>query len=443
MSKTVVPFEREAHAGLEASDWRLADFAEQGLATDAIVDWVQCAPPQSRRRRIDFIESYPVLLPMLVFQPENDFAHELLERIDGNESFAEAVAALIGNVAPDTVRFLEGKKLSLLSKQWIGDEHGLLLALDCLPEATRPQSDTDWEVFRFFQRSIRPLSWDTSGHFFRELCAPGYAVSRERWLDFTQGNLDRLADVDAYIGFLSEWARAFVRHGRRTKSNVVPFSRKKQNSSDTDSAVLNSMTRRTGYEIYDQARRWRRLYQDTLITEQLASNDPELLQWPGLWSEPFIANGIRVESSKGLLDALDHGQALYAEDPGCIESCTAGYTYLASLSDAEGRHRSTVQLWLSLSKRGTIEAFVSTHLSPDGSAASLREEEALEQAVRSLDLGEPQAGLNSLVSLQMARRERILQKMARLSAFEFKDMHNIMGTVLDPDQLSVLTATLG
>ena len=88
---------------LDVSDTRLDDFACLNLDVEAIVVWANCPNQNARRNRIRFVGAFPVLVPMLVWKPDDPFSSAIIGWIDDGEPLAENIACLMGDVPPDVV----------------------------------------------------------------------------------------------------------------------------------------------------------------------------------------------------------------------------------------------------------------------------------------------------------------------------------------------------
>ncbi|OIP13205.1 MAG: hypothetical protein AUK53_06695 [Betaproteobacteria bacterium CG2_30_59_46] len=116
---------------LEANDPRLEDFAAIDLDVAAIAGWANNPDPAIRRNRIQFMDTLPLLTPMLAFQPDDPFSEDVIGWIDRGGPLIDNISGLFGDVRKSTVRFLVGKPFALISKHWIGNE------LDAATGATR------------------------------------------------------------------------------------------------------------------------------------------------------------------------------------------------------------------------------------------------------------------------------------------------------------------
>ena len=159
---------------LKADDERLADFYALDLDVETIIEWANCQNSASRQNRIRFVETFPVLVPMLVWNSDDTFSSVIIKWIDNGEPLVENIAGLMGDIDPEVVQFLIEKPLSLISARWVDEELDLVFALSCVPLEKRPQCEADWEMFGDYWQAIHPVPWDASGHFFRELCYLGY-----------------------------------------------------------------------------------------------------------------------------------------------------------------------------------------------------------------------------------------------------------------------------
>ena len=403
---------------LDASDTRLDDFACVNLNVEAIVEWANCSNKNTRRNRIRFVETFPLLVPMLVWNPDDPFSSAIIGWIDEGEPLAENIACLMGDVPQDTIEFLVGKPLSLLSEKWIDNELELVFALSCVPLDKRPQSMSDWTTFTDYSQAIRPVPWDACGHFFRELCCFGYEPEHMEMLGLSCDEIDKLGLVNDYIGFMTDWAKSVIDRGHATTTNVVPFSRdaleRKRNHGSMENVWINQYFSKLSASImFRQAVAWESAFRDAVATAQSDSNDPELVQWPALFRQPFVANQVQVTSITTIEEAVKAGATIEPFDGSYLESCTLGDGYLVALKDQQGSHISSAMINL-LTDSGYVFPYIGVHHRPNGDYAHLLEDDVLEAALVWLRHPEQQNWLKALVGFHAARREAIREKLDAL-----------------------------
>jgi hypothetical protein len=93
--------------GLKKSDRRLKVFAELDLDVKAIIRWANHDDPIIRRNRTQFLDIFPLLVPMLVFHEEDPLSELIIGWIDRGEALIDNIASLF-NVKRSTMKYLAG-----------------------------------------------------------------------------------------------------------------------------------------------------------------------------------------------------------------------------------------------------------------------------------------------------------------------------------------------
>lgn len=434
MSGTLSNINEGQSLRLNAGDRRLEDFVSNNLNIEAIVEWANCRNKEAKRNRIRFIETFPVFVPMLVWNSDDPFASELTEWIDDGEPLVENIAGLMGDVPPDTIQFLVDKPLSLVSRKWIDNELELVFALSCVPQDNRPQSKADWAVFADYCHAVHPVPWDASGHFFRELCCLGYGPEQTEKLGLSPHELHELHWVNGYIAFVTNWAKAVIDSGPIPTSNVVPFSRNavrdnRDEPGPVDGWVKKYFSGLSASVIFSQVLAWRSAFRDAIAIAQGESNDPELVQWPALFRQPFVVDQIRVSSITTIEEAMHVGGALKPFDDNYIESCTLGDGYLVALNDLHGNHISSAMISL-LSNGDQVFPYIGAHHRTNGNYAHQLDVDVLEKALEWLRLPDQQPWLQALVKNQAARREAMREKLDALDVLNLEAASNVLRKVI-------------
>lgn len=437
MNSSVYSIEKERDLRLGTDDPRLADFASINLNVAAIADWVNSPGLAVRRRRIQFMGTLPVLVPMLVFYPDDIFTEEIIGWVDGGEPIIENIAGLMGDVRTDTVQYLIEKPISQVSGRWIGDELELLFALDCLSPDQRPQSEMDWAVFSSLQEIIRPVPWDASGHVFRDLCSKSYENAYAECLDLTNDDLTRLGLINDYISFFDEWVASAIELARKSQGKVISLAaragrRGKDSLTHADIWTTQFLSNYSAVALYRQALSWRDAYQDAVTIAQMESNDPELVQWPALLRKPFIAGDIRVVSLTSLEELMTEGAALRSHVRNHVKSCMLGDSHFVSLRDGhDHQHISTAAFHLMEPENGLISLFSSAHHRPSGEYAYPAEDEALDAVQHFLKHPDQQPWLQALVEFHATRQDRIQEKLSSLEKMDYEASCSVISRVLD------------
>lgn len=433
-STPMTPIDAARSLRLNPDDKRLADFHALDLNVEAIVEWANCRNKETKLNRIRFVETFPVFVPMLVWNSDDPFASEITEWIDDGEPLVENIAGLMGDVPPDTIQFLVDKPLSLISGKWIDDELELVFALSCVPQDNRPQSKADWTVFAEYCNAVHPVPWDASGHFFRELCCLGYGPEHAEKLGLSRLELHKLHWVNGYIAFLTSWAKAVIDSDSIPTSNVVPFSRNsvrynRDESGPVDAWVKTYFSGLSASVIFNQVLAWRSAFRDAVAISQGESNDPELVQWPPLFRQPFVVNQVRVTSITTIEEAMQDGAALAPFDDDYIEPCVLGDDYLVALKDLHGNHISSAMISL-LSNGGQVFPNIGAHHRPNGDYAHQQDVDALDKALDWLRLPEQQPWLQALVTFHAARREKIRDKLDALDVLNLEAASKVLRNVV-------------
>lgn len=434
MSDTLSNINEGQSLRLNAGDRRLEDFVLNNLNVEAIVEWANCRNKEAKRNRIRFIETFPVFVPMLVWSSDDPFSSEIIEWIDDGEPLVENIASLMGDVPPDTIQFLLDKPLSLVSGKWIDDELELVFALSCVPQDNRPQSKADWAVFTDYCHAVHPVPWDASGHFFRELCCLGYGPEHTEKLGLSLHELHELHWVNGYIAFLITWARAVMDSDPIPTTNVVPFSRNAVRYNRDDPGPADAWVRKyfsglSASVIFNQVLTWRSAFRNAVAIAQGESNDPDLVQWPALFRQPFVANQVRVTSITTIEEGIQEGATLKPFDDDYIESCTLGDGYLVVLKDLHGRHSSSAMISL-LRNDGHVFPFIGPHHRPNGDYAHQQDVDVIEGALDWLRLPNQQPWLQALVKFHAARREAMREKLDALDALNLEAASHVSRKVI-------------
>jgi len=433
-STPMTPIDAARSLRLNADDKRLADFHALDLDVEAIVEWANCQNKEVKRNRIRFIETFPVFVPMLVWNSDDPFASEITEWIDDGEPLVENIAGLMGDVPPETIQFLVDKPLSLVSRKWIDDELELVFALSCVPQDNRPQSKADWTVFAEYCHAVHPVPWDASGHFFRELCCLGYGPEHAEKIGLSHHELHKLHWANGYIDFLTSWAKAVIDSGPILTTNVVPFSRNsvrynRDEPGPVDAWVKKYFSGLSASVIFSQVLAWQSALRHAIAIAQDESNDPELVQWPALFRQPVVVNQVRVISIATIEEAMQDGAALAPFEDDYIESCTLGDHYLVALKDPHGNHISSAMISL-LSNGGQVFPYIGAHHRPNGDYAHQQDVDVLEKALDWLRLPEQQPWLQALVSFHTARRETIRDKLDALDVLNLEAASQVLRNVV-------------
>ena len=425
---------------LDISDSCLSSFSSAEIDIASIVDWANCPNEDARLRRIHFVETFPAFVPMLVFRPDDPFSEEIQGWIDRGEPLIENIALLMGDVNKETVEFLVGKPLSLISANWIEAELEMLFALDCLSPGRRPQTKKEWNLFNELESSLSPLSWDTSGYVFEKIFSSGYKSIRKKLLEVTDGDLNKLRWINNHIAFFRKWAESVADRSWQTNKAVtcaMRFNRKRHGLKSVIKDCVSDLF--SGYpvvELFLQSALWRAKFQEAVANAQAQTNDPELVQWPALLRHPFVANSVRVTSVGTIEELLNYGRVLKPFLDNFVELCSLGNYHCVVLHDQRGSHIGTAAIDLSGPEGGMVFPYVRAHHRLNGEYAYLPESDVLDALDAWLRHPDQQHWLLEFVQYVAARREGVEQKLLALEELDFGAACDLMkGTLENYEQI--------
>ena len=197
---------------------RIADFVAHDLDGHAIAAWANSPDERVRYRRMQFLDTFPVLVPMLAFREDDPFSDEIIGWIDSGEPLIDNIASLF-DVKKSTFQYLAGKPLSWISSRWIGDETALAFAIDVPPPDKLPHSEAEWKIFTDFAEALMPVHWDASGYVFRELCVHGYESSYDEMLELAGNDSRKLHLISGYLNFIERWLAGLIQSTRGTEQS--------------------------------------------------------------------------------------------------------------------------------------------------------------------------------------------------------------------------------
>ncbi len=410
-----------------------ADFAAQDLDTDAIATWANRSDVRVRYRRMQFLDKFPVLVPMLVFREDDPFSEEIIGWIDNGEPLIDNIASLFG-VKKSTFQYLAGKPLSWIASRWIGDEMSLAYAVDVPPPDKLPQSAAEWEIFSEFAKALLPIPGDAICHVFRDLCVHGYLSSCDEMLEVADNYSFYL--IGSYLAFLEHWLAGLIQsdhHPKQSSDTNVDVSedvREKAMAAARKYSV-RLVARYSPVSIFRQTLNWQRKLREVVAQAQQGSNDPELKQWPGLLSEPFVFGSFQITPLTTIEEVLSEGRVLELDDAPYSEDCTLGYHYLVSLRDEKRKYVGTAEFFLLDGWNGWVSPQVLAHRRASGEYAYQEEVDAIDALQRWLNSQEHQARLRSLVEDHKERRGRIREKLDGLEKLDFVQTCHVMRQILD------------
>lgn len=429
----VPPFDSLREYGGVVTKQLFADFASQDLDTDAIASWANSSEDRVRYRRMQFLDTFPILVPMLVFSEHHPFSDEIIGWIDSGEPLIDNIASLFG-VKTSTFQYLAGKPLSWISSQWIGDEMALAYAVDVPPPDKLPQSAAEWKIFSEFAKALMPIPDDAICHVFQSLCVHGYQSSYDGMLELADNYSFYL--IGSYLAFLEHWFAGLIQSDhppKQSSATNVDVSEDVRKKAMAAARKYSSrfVARYSPANIFRQTLDWQRKLREAVSQAQLRSNVTELNQWPGLLSEPFVFGSFQISPLTTIREVLSEGRGLELVNVRYSEDCTLGYHYLVSLRDEKRNYVGTAEFFLLEGWNGWISPQVLAHRRASGEYAYQEEVDAIDALQRWLNSQEHQARLRSLVEAHKERRGRIQEKLNGLEELDFGQTCDVMRQILD------------
>lgn len=418
----------------------LSDFEATDLDIDAILDWAYVDDAAKRQRRIDLANRLPILVPMLVFDPENPWSQDVTEQLDRGVSLLECLTRNFPTKSPESAGALFGQPLALLG-DWSGDVLGLMLAIECLEVDELPETDAEWKLFSDFSKSLHPYSSTLSGHVFRNLCCPSYLSSYAALRDAIDGDLSRLSLINDFSRYLGRWYAGLMqcpasdRYCLTGKDNfLLGLSKDFQNAGD---ALAEARLKQfSAIDLLFQALRWDAAVRQASIVAHASSDDPQLAQWPPLFEAPVVIGGYQVVSLTSASDVASEYTKLHLDIESVLSQCALGNSHVATVKGMDGGSRTVASIWIKGPEAGRYLAYDSEHRGENGRYAYQTEVDALSSSLELLWKPQFQENLVHLVDFHEARRSTVEQKLIALP-YGYDVMESVLASVVPSSLLSI------
>ena len=367
----------------------------------AVLDWLN--DPDCllvRRNREQIIETFPFLLPALALRRlEPDFV-AITAVIDNGLPLIDAVASLVG-VKMKAVRFLRGKKLSLVGKVWGQNPFSLFRAIDAIPDHRRPMNSREWRLFsEFWQCSLDAtlsfrdeksdlgaLGW----HLFVGFCTSGYSNSDKKLRQYLYRE-SFCSDFPEFVRHIGRWCEKKARE--QNFSDALVGVAKKQ-------IALGLLMRFPAIELLDLSEQWQ---QNIICNRPHAS---KIVHWPALLPEPVFCNGLTVISLTNSFQLFKESESLNHCVPRYISACLLGHSHILAIRDESGESLSTVEITLIEDQMGDLVPIVMQHCGVSNSVPDVSSTQALSVAIhRLLETGN-QIWFREMAAIRSTRAQEI------------------------------------
>jgi hypothetical protein len=355
---------------------RPESLSEEGVA--AVLDWLhQAGSLLVRRNREQIIETFPLLLPALALRRIEPEFIAITAVIDNGLSLIDAVASLAG-VKKKSIRFLRGKKLSLVGKVWGENPFALFRAIDAIPDHRRPMNSREWRLFSAFwqcsHNATLSTRYDTSDlgelgwHLFVEFCTGGYSNTEKT--------------LRQYLYRESFWRdfSAFVRH-------VGQWCEKRARELDFNNTVAGVAKRQIAFELLTHFPAKKLLELTEQWQQNIICNRPHvsrIVHWPALLPEPVFCDGLTVISLTDSFQLFKESESLNHCVPRYISACLLGHSHILAIRDESGESLSTVEITLVEDHAGDLIPIIVQHRGPSNSEPDIACVRALTTAIHRL-----------------------------------------------------------
>mgnify|MGYP000847546786 CR=1 FL=1 len=364
----------------------LSDFEAEDLDIDAILRWTYVEDPKKRQQRIELANKLPILVPMLVFDPDNIWSQDIAAQLDRGASLQECLTEVFPIENPKSAQALIGKPLALLG-EWSGDVLGLMLAIACVEVEALPATDAEWKIFSAFAQALHPCNSMLSGIVFRSLCSPSLTSSYEAILETVNGDPNRLSLINDYSSYLGRWyAVLFQSNGaRKTSANDKANSRLAVSDDDQEKGEALAKSRLKNFsviQLLSQATRWESAVRQAATDAYAHATDPELKHWPALFEEPVVGGGFRVLSLTSASEVVTEYRKLDLDFNSALLEHAVWNTHFVVLRDMSGATRTVASLWIKGPEAGWYLLYDSDHRGHGGRYPYQEEVDALDNALK-------------------------------------------------------------
>ena len=342
----------------------------------AIIEWVNTASSRMvRRNRSQIIQTFPVLLPMLARSPLGQDIIALTSAIDDGVPLIDAIASLTG-AKKGSVRYLRGKRISLLGYEWIENPFQLLKCLDETPDHRRPMNAQEWKtLWQLWRGSIQisgslvdindyelgfhrwrsrycsgtnlddPLG-EVGKHIFTGLCSCGYTKAEEI-LQPNQNRDNCWEDLSDFAINVGRWCEHKARD-LKFNAHLADICR--------DRITFELLMQYPAIKLMELSIQWRQI----IIRSQALS--AEIPHWPPLLPVPIYSHGLTVVSLTDSSQLAEEGRRLKHCVSAYTSACLCGLSHILSIRDQAGECLSTVEISLKNESSGKLMPEVLQHV---------------------------------------------------------------------------------
>jgi hypothetical protein len=425
---------------LSISAASLADFETAGLDLESILEWAYVDDPIARRQRIEVANKLPILVPMLVFDPDNPWTPDLTTQLDSGVPLLECLTDVFPSKGPESVGVLVNKPLGLLG-DWSDDVRSLMLAIECLDVDELPETDADWQMFTDYAKALHPCESTLGGHVFRGLLCPTDLSTYSIVRGITGNDPSRLASVNDYALYLGRWYAGLLQCSPSNRASLTGqnnfLTGVSEDYQDAGEKLAECRLKTfPALELLAQAFLWDEVARQESLDAHLNSDDPQMAQWPPLFEAPVLNGDFIVVSLTSTKEVASEFSRLRLGVQSLLSECALGDRHVVALRDRNGTTRTVAQVWISRTEDGWYVAHDIEHRGEDGRYAYQAEVNALENALKQLWGQHHQEKLAQLVDYHGPRRPIVEQKMAAIP-YRYDVMAKVLGVVLPASLLSI------
>lgn len=306
----------------------LSDFEKADLNIDAVLAWAYVDDRAQRLQRIDLANSLPILVPMLVFYPNDPWSQSLAEQLCRGSSPLECLTETFPTKSLESARTLIGKPLALIGN-WSLDVVDLMLAIECLDVEELPETEAEWRIFSEFARALHPFESMLSGYVFRNLCRQGYLSSYNAAKDTTDGSPSRLSLINDYSRYLGRRFGGMLQCQSRTSRFTSVAGYLSHSGCQKTSCVRAKNSPNHGLSNFLYLNCFLRLYvgirhSDERLSRDMRLDDPVLARWPALFENPVVSGGYQVVSLTSAAEVASEYRSCILNPSRCFPSVLQG-----------------------------------------------------------------------------------------------------------------------
>jgi hypothetical protein len=418
----------------------LTDFETADLDIEAILDWAYIEDATARRQRIEVANKLPILVPMLVFDPDNPWTPDLTTQLDCGVPLLECLTDIFPSKGPESVGVLVNKPLGLLG-DWSDDVLGLMLAIECLDVDELPVTDAEWHTFTDFAKALHPCESTLSGYVFRELLCPSDPSTYNIVRCITGNDPSRLALVNDYARYLGRWYAGLLQSSpsdsaSSTGRNNVPARVSEDCEAAGEKLAELRLMQFPALELLEQTSRWDAAVKQESLSARLNSDDPQIAQWPPLFEASVVDGEFNVVSLTSATEVATEFSRLGLAVESLLSECALGDKHVVALRDRNGVTRTVAQIWINRTEDGWYVAHDIEHRGEDGRYAYQAEVDSLESALKQFWTRDHQEKLVQVVDFHGLRRPMVEQELA-VMPYRYDVMAKVLGVMLPASLLSI------